>query len=67
MTTVTFSATPRDNGFQATVAFSTGISISSAQTYPTRSDAITAAALQLLDMPERIERLAMEGLVLLQA
>lgn len=70
MTTVTLSATPRGNGFQATVAFSPCISMSSAQTYPTRSEAITAAALKLLDMPERIERLDMEDiedLVLLQA
>ena len=66
MTTVTFSATPRDNGFQATVAFSTGTSMSSAETFPTRSEAITAAALKLLDMPERIERLDMEDLALLE-
>lgn len=67
MTTVTLSATPFGNWFLATVAFPPGISMSSAQTYPTRSEAISAAALKLLDMPERIERLDIEDLALLQA
>ena len=66
MTTVTLSATPFGNGFQATVAFSTGTSMVAAETFPTRSEAITAAALKLLDMPERIERLDMEDLALLE-
>lgn len=56
MTDVSLSATPRDNGFQATLAYSSGVSISSAETYPTRSEAITAAAIKLLDMPERLDR-----------
>jgi hypothetical protein len=56
MTDVTLTATPRDNGFQATLAYSSGVSISSAETYPTRSEAITAAAIKLLDMPERLDR-----------
>lgn len=66
MTTVTLTATQMGNGFQATAAFSTGISMSSAETYPTRSEAITAAAFKLLDMPERIERLDTADLVELQ-
>jgi hypothetical protein len=39
------------------VTFSDGVSISSAETYPTIAEAMTAAALKLLDMPERLERL----------
>jgi hypothetical protein len=56
MPTITLSATPKGNGFQATVTFpSDGVSISSAETYPTTAEALTAAALKLLDMPERLE------------
>ncbi len=44
-------------GYQATVTFSDGVSISSAETYPTIAEAMTAAALKLLDMPERLETL----------
>lgn len=57
MTTITLSATPKGNGYQATVIFSDGVSISSAETYPIIAEAMTAAALKLLDMPERLERL----------
>jgi hypothetical protein len=57
MTEITLSATPKGNGYQATVAFSHGVSISSAETYPSIADAMTAAALKLLDMPERLEAL----------
>jgi hypothetical protein len=54
MAEVTLSATPRGNGYQATLTFSTGVAISSAESFPTISEAITAAATRLLDMPERI-------------
>ena len=57
MSSVTLSTTSMGNGFQATVAFAGGVSISSAQTYPTKSEAISAAALKLLDMPERLDGL----------
>ena len=57
MPTITLSATPKGNGYQATVAFSNGVSMSSAETYPTIAEAMTAAALKLLDMPERLEAL----------
>jgi hypothetical protein len=54
MPTITLSATPKGNGFQTTVTFpGDGVSISSA--YPTIAEALTAAALKLLDMPERLE------------
>jgi hypothetical protein len=58
MSEVKLSATPKGNGYQATVTLPSGVSVSSAEAYPTISEAITAAALKLLDMPERIEALA---------
>lgn len=57
MTTIALSATPKGNGFQATVTFPDGVSISSAETYPTIAEAMTAVAMKLLDMPERLEAL----------
>ncbi|EFI52995.1 hypothetical protein [Afipia sp. 1NLS2] len=57
MLTVTLSATPKGNGYQATVTFPDGVSISSAETYPSIAEAITAAALKLLDMPHRLQAL----------
>lgn len=55
MASVTLSATPKGNGFQATVNFSNGVTISSSESYPTQAEAITAAALKLLDLPDRLE------------
>ena len=55
MASVTLSATPKGNGFQATVNFSNGVAISSSESYPTQAEAITAAALKLLDLPGRLE------------
>ena len=57
MTEITLSATPKGNGYQATVTFPDGVSISSAETYPTIAEAMIAAATKLLDMPERLEAL----------
>ena len=57
MSQVTLSATPKDNGFQATVSIDGFVSVSSAETYPSISEAITAAAVKLLDMPERVAAL----------
>jgi hypothetical protein len=57
MTDVILSATPLGNGFQATVVFHSGALMSSAETYPTIAEAITAAAVKLLDMPKRLEAL----------
>lgn len=54
MSEVVLSATPRGNGYQATVTFPASVSISSAETYPTIAEAITAAAQKLLSMPDRI-------------
>jgi hypothetical protein len=55
MASVTLSATPKGNGFQATVSFSDGVTISSSESYPTQAEAITAAALKLLELPDRLE------------
>lgn len=54
---ITLSATPKGNGFQATVSFPDGVAMSSAETYPTIAEALTAAALKMLDMPDRLEAL----------
>lgn len=40
MLTVTLSATPKGNGYQATVTLPDGVSISSAETYPSIAEAI---------------------------
>jgi hypothetical protein len=55
--TIVLSATPKGNGYQATVVFPGGVSMSSAETYPTIAEAITAAAKKLLDMPDRLSAL----------
>ena len=57
MPTITLSVTPMGNGYQATVTLPDGISISSAETYPSIAEAMTAAAMKLLNMPERLEAL----------
>ncbi len=57
MATIQLSATPKGNGYQATVTFPDGVSISSEETYPTIAEAITAAAIKLLDMSERLATL----------
>jgi hypothetical protein len=56
MLTIQLSATPKGNGYQATVTFPDGVSISSEETYPTIAEAITAAAMKLLDMSDRLSR-----------
>jgi hypothetical protein len=57
MSAVTLSATPKGNGYQATVTFPDGVSMSSAETYPTIAEALATAALKMLDMPDRLEAL----------
>jgi hypothetical protein len=54
MATVMLSASPKGNGYQATIAFSDGVSISSAEAFPRISGAVAAAATKLLEMPERL-------------
>ena len=51
------SATPQGNGFQGTITYSYGVSICSAETYPTIAEAIPAAAIKMLEMPERLEEI----------
>jgi hypothetical protein len=57
MPTITLSATPKGNGYEATVTLPDGISISSAETYPSIAEAMIAAAMKLLAMPERLAAL----------
>ena len=56
MSRVTLSASPKGNGFQATITYSNGVAISSAEAFPSESEAISTAALKLLEMPDRLER-----------
>jgi hypothetical protein len=58
---IRLTATPKGNGFQATITFSGGVSISSAEAFPSEPEAILAAAVKLLQMPDRIQRLFDEG------
>ncbi|MDE8650961.1 hypothetical protein [Novosphingobium album (ex Liu et al. 2023)] len=60
MASVTLSATPKGNGFQATVSYDGCVSINSAETYPTIAEAISAAAIKMLEMPERLEAMDRE-------
>jgi hypothetical protein len=53
MVDVKLSATPKGNGYQGTITYSYGVSISSAETFP----AIWAAAIKMLEMPERLDEL----------
>lgn len=53
---VRLTATPKGNGFQATITFSNGVSISSAEAFPSKAEAILAAAEKLLQMPDRLQR-----------
>lgn len=53
---VRLSATPKGNGFQATIELPDGVSISSAESFPTEAEAIIAAADKMLQMPERLVR-----------
>lgn len=57
MTEIKLSAAPKGNGYQATVTFPDGVSMSSAETYPTIAEAMTAAALKLLNMTDRLKAL----------
>lgn len=54
---VRLSATPKGNGFQATIALPDGVSIGSAESFATEAEAIVAAAEKLLQMPDRLTRL----------
>ena len=57
MVKIDLSATPKGNGYQATVTLPGGVSINSAETYPSIAEAVAAAAWKLLDMPDRLEAL----------
>lgn len=57
---IRLTATPKGNGFQATITFSNGVSISSAEAFPSEAEAILAAAEKLLQMPDRVQRFADE-------
>ena len=54
MTTIPLSASPKGNGYQATIAFSDGVWINSAEAFPSIGEAVAAAATKLLEMPDRL-------------
>jgi hypothetical protein len=51
---VRLSATPKGNGFQATITYPDGISMSSKEAFPSEGEAILMAATKLLTMPHRL-------------
>jgi hypothetical protein len=55
MSRVTLSAVPEGNGFQATVALASGVSVGSTEVFPTKPEAISAAACKFLVTPELLE------------
>jgi hypothetical protein len=57
MPTILLSATPKGNGYQPAATFPDGLSISSAEIYPTIAEATTAVTIKLFDMPQRLEAL----------
>ena len=57
MTSVTLSASPSGNGFQATVSYPSGVSMASAETWPSEAEALAAAARKMLAIPERLHNL----------
>lgn len=58
MSKATLSATTQGNAYNATISYDDGgVKITSAETYPTIEEAITAAAIKLLNMPERLKRM----------
>jgi hypothetical protein len=57
MSTIQLATTAKGNGYQAIVTFADGVSMSSAETYPSVAEAMAAAAMKLLDMPERLAAL----------
>jgi hypothetical protein len=61
MASVTLSATPSGNGYQATVGYDGWVEVNFAETYPTIAEAITAAAIKMLDMRERLEAMDREA------
>ena len=57
MAQISLSATPKGSRFQGTITYPYGVSISLAETYPTIAEAISAAAIKMLEMLERLEEI----------
>ncbi len=58
MSTVTLSAKPSGNSYVATLTYpDAGVSMCSTDTFPSIEEAIIAAALKLLSMPDRLKRM----------
>ena len=57
MAKIALISAPTGNGHQGTIPCSRAVSISSAETFQTLVEAITAAAIKMFEMPERIEEI----------
>lgn len=57
MALITLSAAPTGNGYQGTITYSYDVSVSSAEKFPTLVEAISAAAIKMFEMPERLEEI----------
>jgi hypothetical protein len=57
MAQINLSPTPKSNGFQGPITNSYSVSKSSAETFPTMAEAISVAAIKMLEMPERLEEI----------
>lgn len=57
MAKIAFSAAPTGNGYQGTITCSRDVSVSSAATFPTLVEAITAAAIKMLELPRGTEKI----------
>ena len=53
MAKIALSAAPTGNGYQGMIAYFRAVSRSSAETFPTLVEAITAAAIKMLALPGR--------------
>jgi hypothetical protein len=57
MARIALSSAPTGNGYQGTIAFSRAVSISSAETFPTLVEAITGAAIKVLELPGQTQKI----------
>lgn len=57
MAKIALISAPTGNGHQGTIPCSRDVSVSSAETLPTLVEAISAAAIKMFEMPERVEEI----------
>lgn len=57
MAKIALSAAPTGNGYQGTIAYSYDVLASSGETFPTLVEPISAVAIKMFEMPERLEEI----------